>query len=146
VNDRDRKFVEKRLLVFEDMAPRLNDLLCFFRRVGNFRAIMPPVAVARKRELDETFHVNEFLFSEAFRKRYHAFMEGCFRTWTAVAEDAKLRASAEAHRAERGPDWSDEWFILFVAPHHVTPVAEVVAMYEALMMQFAEELGATDRR
>ena len=71
----NRKLVERRLDLFEEMAPKLNDLFCFFLLVGHFKEIEPPDALRRKRELDRSFHVHTTLFSHDFSDRYSAFME-----------------------------------------------------------------------
>jgi hypothetical protein len=48
------------------MAPKLNDLFCFFLCVGHFQEVTPPEALQRKRELDKTFFANAPLFDPAF--------------------------------------------------------------------------------
>lgn len=55
----NQKLIERRIAVFDEMAPLLNDLFCFFRFVGDFRAITPPEAVSRKRSLDRGFRALE---------------------------------------------------------------------------------------
>src|SRR4051812_43380233 len=69
----NRKVIERRLDLYDEMATALNDLYCFFALVGTFREVDPPKAVARKRQLDKTFHVNEYLMGPEFGERYAAF-------------------------------------------------------------------------
>jgi hypothetical protein len=90
-----RRLIDRRLELFDSMAPGLNDLLCFFLLVGDFRNITPPIAIAHKRELDQQFYVNEALMSPEFASRYHAFIGACFQTYTGVGHDARLRASEQ---------------------------------------------------
>jgi hypothetical protein len=109
-----RRLIDRRLELFDSMAPGLNDLLCFFLLVGDFRNITPPIAIAHKRELDQQFYVNEALMSPEFASRYHAFIGACFQTYTGVGHDARLRASEQRHRAEREAEWTDDWSRYFV--------------------------------
>src|SRR5919106_4136348 len=62
-----RKLIESRLALFEEMAPKLNDLFSCFMLVGQFREVTPPEALSRKRELDRIFHSHAPLFSPEFR-------------------------------------------------------------------------------
>lgn len=136
-----RRLVELRLDLYAQMALPLNDLLCFFRRVGNFQDITPPEALKRKRALDKAFYVNERLMSTEFRERYHDFIEACFLTYTAVGQPAQLRASRKAQRAER-EYWDSTWDSLLI-PNTATPtgLSELGKRYDALMDAFGDEIG-----
>ena len=136
-----RKFVEKRLALYEEMAPMLNDLYCFFDCVGNFRSITPPDAINLKRELDKRFHVNKFLFSPDFRHRYDALMESCYQTWSGLGQNAKLRTSPVRQQAERGEAWSRDWEECFSHLEMATDDADKEELYTKLMKAFAAELG-----
>jgi hypothetical protein len=139
-----RTLIEKRLELFDKMAEPLNDLFCFFRLVGDFQAITPPEAIARKRKLDKLFFTHEALMSEAFGTRYRAFINACFLPYTAVAHDARLKASVQRQRTERGTRWDDAWGECFVAGENlVTPLSTISREYRALMTCFAEQVGAT---
>jgi hypothetical protein len=81
-----RKLVEERLPLYREIAPSLNDLLCFFMLVGHFRAIDPPKAIAIKRDVDRTVHANLYLFTPKFMERYYAFMQTCFATFVGVEQ------------------------------------------------------------
>lgn len=136
-----RKLIELRLEVFQEMARPLNDLFCFFRRVGDFQEITPPEALRRKRLLDKAFFVHRQLMSDAFADRYQEFMDACFVVYTGFARPALLRASLTQQRLER-PNWSDEWDELLV-PESQTPtgLAEIETRYDALMEQFRQDIG-----
>jgi hypothetical protein len=77
----NRKLIERRISLYDEMAPKLNDLYCFFACVGAFREIDPPTALKRKRELDRSFHVNRFLFSPDLAAKYGSFMDAGFETY-----------------------------------------------------------------
>jgi hypothetical protein len=138
-----RKLIEKRLELFDQMAGPLNDLLCFFRLVGDFQSITPPEAIARKRQLDKLFFTQEALMSEEFGARYRAFINACFLPYTAVGHDARLKASVRRQRSERATRWSEDWDQCFVEQERLTtPLATISAEYRALMSSFAEQVGA----
>ncbi|ADB50814.1 hypothetical protein [Conexibacter woesei] len=140
----NRKLIELRLELYSDMALPLNDLLCFFRCVGDYAEITPPEALRRKRRLDKSFYVGEHLMSGAFAAAYHAFMEACFLTFTARAAPAQLRASIKKQRAER-EHWEPAWDVHLI-PVDMTPtgLAEINARYKALMAAFRRDIGIGD--
>jgi hypothetical protein len=140
----NRRAVERLLELHKDMAPLLNDLMCFFRLIGHFREIDPPVAVAKKRQIDRIFFTNKHLFSSSFEEKYKRFMESCFAQWQSAGHDARIRASAGRLRAERGPNapWEDDWDQLFEAmPDKRELRREQQKLYDELMMAFSAELG-----
>jgi hypothetical protein len=140
-----RKLVEKRLELYDDMAPDLNDLYCCFVLVGDFRAITPPDAIALKRKLDKTFHINRHLFDPEFENRYKAFMELCFITNESVGSTARLRADLDVQRDERGPShWDTAWEPMLLSPGETGPGRrEIIDAYNGLMHTFADEVGVT---
>lgn len=109
----NRQLIERRLNLYDVMAPLLNDLFCFFTLVGDYRSVEPPAAISAKRTLDKSFYVNRFLFGPAFSATYAAFMDVCFQTYTGIGEPAKLRSTIELQRPER-ETWNEEWNDLFV--------------------------------
>jgi hypothetical protein len=127
-----RKLVEERLPLYREIAPRLNDLLCFFTLVGHFRTIDPPKAIAIKRDVDQTVHANLYLFTPMFMERYYAFMQTCFATFVGAGEDAKLRSSVSLQRAERR-QWNDEWSHLFTSEEDAARPQDVRAAYGSLL-------------
>lgn len=116
----DRKYIERRLEVFDRMAEPLNDLYVFFRTVGHFQEITPPEAIVRKRTLDREFFINRSIFSPTFAQAYDAFIAACFKPYTKVGHSALLRTSSDQQRKERGAGWKDEWNALFVTPGEIT--------------------------
>jgi hypothetical protein len=80
----NQKVVEKRLEVFDALAPSLNDLLCYFTYIGNWKELSPSKVVEIKRALDKKAYINAPLFSWQFLDRYAAFIGTCFRTYSGV--------------------------------------------------------------
>jgi hypothetical protein len=60
--------ITRRLDIFSQVAPKLNQLLCFATFVGGWKEITPLAAIELKREADEIMYANRVLFSnERFR-------------------------------------------------------------------------------
>jgi hypothetical protein len=143
----NRKLIERRLDVYDRMAPGLNDLYCFFATVGDFREIEPPDAVDRKRKLDKEFHVNKYLFSKQFGDFYRQFIRLAFEENVDYATDARIRADPETQEDEMGKDrWKDGWGKLFSPKGKRNSRFEINQAYERLMECFAQELGVTPRQ
>jgi hypothetical protein len=140
-----RKLVERRLELYDVMAPLLNDLYCFFECIGTFREVEPPKAIELKRDLDKTFYVNRFLFTPPFSDHYDSFMTTCFKTHTGAGENAKLRASVAQQQRQRGSRWETTWVAMFVPEEEVPSSNDgrstFTASYTALMECFADQLG-----
>ncbi len=137
----NQKIIERRLALFDQLAPLLNDLFCFYVRVGGWKEITPPQALGIKRQLDRQISVNAPLFSSRFRRMYDQFMQLCFDMMVADGNDARLRTPVE--QRDTLPLWRTEWRTLFCEPGKCPPPYEVLAAYEALMACFALELGIT---
>jgi hypothetical protein len=137
--------VERLIELRKEMAPALNDLMCFFRQIGHFREIDPPAALSCKRRVDRIFYANEHLFGPVFRQKYRDFMGKCFAMWESAGEDAKMKSSAIRLRNERGraaPAWNDDWDRLFEnVPPSRDRRRDQQAAYNDLMSAFADELG-----
>ena len=143
----NRTFIERRLELYKEMAPLINDLYCVFLCVGRFRDITPRDAVAAKRQSDRAYYTNEYLFSPAFRAAYQAFMDTAFRLYTGSGHDAQLRMRKEDLQRERGDvPWDSDWDRLFAAPEQVNPPMDVKQRYRALMEAFAAEIGVEEKR
>lgn len=109
----NQRIVEKRLKLFEDMAPLLNDLYCYFVRVGQWKELTPEDVVKNKRTLDKLFYVNKPVFSKHFEVKYLAFVsDDCFYIFSGHAKDARLRTSPLCYHGL--PGWKEEWKDYFV--------------------------------
>jgi hypothetical protein len=155
----NQKVIEKRLKVYEDAAPTINHLFCYFCWKGRWKEFSPASIIEKKRILDELFFVNEFLFSPEFKNVYWQFIDDCFEHYAGPTSDARLRtgilrredldpqaapspsivdnrmAAFEAH----GERWNPGWNQLFSTMR--TPEVQIQASYLKLMTCFARELG-----
>jgi len=144
----NQKVVEKRLRVYEEVVPVLNDLLCYFTYVGAWKSVKPETIVGLKRELDRVAYVNSPLLPPDFLSRYNNFIHLCYQTYSGWGEDAKLRMKFE-RRQDAFPDtwldeWAtcfDEWATCFVDEDECSDPQEVRAAYGELVAYFASELG-----
>ena len=112
----NQKVVEKRITIYDEMAPLLNDLYCYFRWVGNWKELTPKEIIEIKRNLDKEFYIYKPLFSPDFETRYDALMRHCFLVRSGQGLDAKLRTSIKSvngDRKEAFPAWDDSWDKLF---------------------------------
>lgn len=135
---RSQKLVEKRLSVYEELAPDLNDLLCYFTYVGCWRDLDPPKVVGLKRSIDKQIYLAAPLFSENFFRACMAFQALCFETYNGWGQDALLR-TAFKRRKESRPDWKREWDACFSC--EVADPNAVRAAYARLMAAFSQDIG-----
>jgi hypothetical protein len=77
----NQAIVEWRMKIYDELASRLNDLLCYFTFVGNWKELTPPEIVNIKRVLDKRVYTVAPLFSDEFRNRYDALINSCFETY-----------------------------------------------------------------
>jgi hypothetical protein len=142
---KNQKVIEKRLGVYAELAPLLNLLLCFYTYVGDWKELTPPAVVQTKRDLDRTFHVNQYVLSSQVAARYHEFIALCFdmnRAHGATLYESRLLTSAKPR--QQLPGWNAGWNGLF-AEDGVTPESAIEQSYRRLMDQFARELGLAAR-
>lgn len=143
----NQKVIEKRLEVYEKVTPKLNDMMCYFLRIGTWKELDPKDVVDMKREIDKDAHIYAPLFSPRFMENYNAFMAECFATFRGAGKDAQLRADASSYRdAFVGEDgqtekWQSEWDDCFTGAEEATTREAVSASYRLLVGCIAEELG-----
>jgi len=136
---RSQKLVEKRLAVYDELAPHFNDLLCYFTYVGTWRDLDPPKIVELKRIMDKKIYLAAPLFSAEFFSVCMAFQAVCYETYNGWGRDASLRTQSQRRREARQADWKTEWDAYF-ASSIANPVEEHHA-YKAVMEVFAQDIG-----
>jgi len=137
---RSQKLIEKRLTVYDDLAPHLNDLLCYFTYVGCWKELNPSDVVELKRKLDKKIYLASPLFSKEFFKACEKFQTLCFQTYTGWGEDAKLRTQFQ-RRKEARADWKTDWEKCFCDANAVSDPKEIKDAYASLMKVFADDIG-----
>jgi hypothetical protein len=134
----NQKVIEKRLSVYDSLAPQLNDILCYFTYVGCWKDCDPPAIIAMKREVDRNIYLAQPLFSPEFFKACSDFMSQCFETFTGWGNDAKLRSSFQRRR-DAHRNWTPAWEACF--SDKATDPNDIRRAYNRVMAVFAADIG-----
>lgn len=136
---RSQKLTEKRLMVYDDMSPLFNDLLCYYTCVGGWRDIPPPKIVAMKRIVDKKIHLAAPLFSKEFFDACIEFQELCFETYNGWGQDSRLRTRFKRRKKAWQTQWEPEWDKCF--SKKVAEQSSVRKSYQRLMEAFSKDIG-----
>jgi hypothetical protein len=139
----NEELIKKRLAVYDEMAPRLNDILCFFFCIGRFQSLPPAEIIKHKRALDLSINLYAPLFSPALRTAYDAMLKYCFVIYAGgTGKPALIAANIETLRKEWDGAWQPAWTPGIVPVEQAVDPDEVRRRYDALMAQLAREVGA----
>jgi hypothetical protein len=140
----NQKLIEKRLAVYDAVAPLLNKLLCFYTWVGYWKDISPSDVIKAKRDIDQTINIYRSLFEDEVYNAYQTYIHLLFETFTGAGLDAKIRSNL------RGPDgdrtihcsyaWDPAWAQCF-SETNVVSKSEVRKRYYSLMQELRLSLG-----
>lgn len=136
---RTQKLIEKRLTVYDDLAPHFNDLLCYFTYVGCWKELDPPSIVAFKRVMDKKIHLAAPLFSPEFFLACSKFQNLCFETYGGWGKDALLRTHSERRQTARHGDWNDDWNTCFSSSP--SDAKDIRTAYVIVMQLFSADIG-----
>lgn len=136
---RNQKLVEKRLNIYDDLAPLLNENLCYFTYVGSWKEKTPSEVIASKRIIDQKIHLAAPLFSPCFFSACMNFQNLCFETYTGWGEDAKLKTQLNRRRDAFGAKWDQAWDLGFSDEVHDPRI--VRQAYLEIMRCLSEEIG-----
>jgi hypothetical protein len=136
---RSQKLIETRLKIYEDLAPQLNDLLCYFTYVGCWKDLDPSAVVALKRIIDKKIFLAAPLFSPSFFSVCMEFQSLCFATYTGWGRDAMLRTEFQRRQEARPKDWNTEWNDCFSSP--ASDPEAIRNAYKKVMEAFAADIG-----
>ncbi len=147
---RNQELIKARLEYYRSLAPKLNDIICYFTFVGHWKELTPPRLIALKRELDREFYSALPLFSEASNTAYQGLMETCFATFGAWGEDARLKTGFVRRREAMGHSWQTEWERMFThAEDQNLPSEELQALrdaYDAVLRALAKDIELIEPR
>jgi hypothetical protein len=104
-----QQLLSKRLDLFEDIAPKLNDIHCFFQAIGHWAELDPQEVIRRKRAIDRTIQVNRYLFSGGFWDAYQRFERAHFEMFSTPGQPARLRLDLQHMRERLGEGFKNEW-------------------------------------
>jgi hypothetical protein len=135
---RNQKLVEKRIEIWDELGPLVNDIFCYCLRVGSWKELKPPEAIARKRAADKLMHLNRPYFSSNFFLSYQRLIETCFEPFQGHGENAKIRSMAWEHKNVHA-NWDDSWDKHFLE----IPLDDEIlkAVYGRLIAQVSRELS-----
>ncbi len=149
VQEANKAVITRRLAVFDLVATKLNQLLCFATFVGRWKEISPDQALQLKRGVDEVMFANKPLFSDALFTAYQGFMACLFEMNSGANQDARIRALITSAKGDRRAlawwraDPDDDQQARFTTGE-VTSPAEAWAAYQRLSQAFRADLYITD--
>lgn len=137
--------VTRRLDIFAQLAPGLNQLLCFGTFVGGWKEIDPRNAIAIKRSLDEIMYANRVLFSDELFSAYYEFMTTLFAMYATTDADAHVRAPIASKWGDRRNMrwWNEDGMASLFSPDKAASVDDIQAAYDQLTERFRIELYVT---
>ncbi|ADL55524.1 hypothetical protein [Gallionella capsiferriformans] len=139
---RNQKLIEKRIAVWDEVAPKINDIFCYCTRVGNWKNQSPKDVIGWKREVDKNIHTYRPYFSPAFFNRFMELMDVCFATYQGHGVDAKIKTPLSEHESAHN-NWEQEWGNYFYETPSSTK--EIRAKYLAFQQQLSAELNVEQK-
>ncbi len=135
-----RRVIERRVDVYDEISPSLNDLLTYFTFVGQWKELTPPELIEKKRLTDRNVYVSSAFFSKKFISAYFSFMHACFETYIGWGYDARLRCDPHRHKEAAKENWNNSWDVLFSPEEKRTTPKKVKDKYISLMKILTDEL------
>lgn len=140
----NQKLIEKRLVVYDQVAPLLNSLLCFYTWVGHWKDISPDDVIKTKRELDKVFNIYRHIFDEAVFDAYRNLVGILFESYVGAGKDALIRSGITSVNGDRrihcSYKWDESWNSRFAAKDNESPLV-VRENYYQLMLALRMSLG-----
>jgi hypothetical protein len=131
--------------IFQEVAPKLNQLLCFMAFVGRWKEITPADVLSLKRDVDEVMYTNRLLFSDELFATYQAFMARFFAMYATIDSDALIRARISFDLGDRRKlHWWSASMVDMFAQDHVCEPGEAQLSYDELSAAFREDLYVTN--
>lgn len=144
----NQKIIEKRLIIYDEIAPKLNTLLCFYTWVGDWKENSPSDIVNLKRELDKTINVYRHLFKNDVFESYQSFIHTLFEPYTGAGHDAKIKSVVKGVAGDRSQHstykWNNDWERMF-SNKPLPSTKEIREHYYKLMNSLRDSLGIIDK-
>ncbi len=128
----------KRLSFFEDVAPRLNDIHCFYQAVGHWAELDPKAVIERKRHIDRAMYINRHLFGDRLVDEYRNFEKEYFELFASAGRPARLRLDTDHVCKLIGEAFKPDWQAA-LSPNRGSR-AEQEKAYENLMAFLGREV------
>jgi len=104
-----QELLRKRLHLYEEVGPKLNDIHCFSQAVGHWVELNPDEVIQRKRAIDRAVQVNRYLFRSDFWEAYEQFEHAHFEMFSGVGRPARLRLDMQHIKERAGELFKPEW-------------------------------------
>jgi hypothetical protein len=141
---RNQELIKARLQYFGQLAPMLNDLMCYLTFIGRWKELTPPDVVALKRDADRLFLSVAPLFSQRAVEAYREFLRRCFHMQGQWGADARIRSGFGMRRAAAGDRWQTDWEAMFTHQEgdeiKESEMAEVLAAYDKVLAALVEDI------
>ncbi len=105
----NQKVIEKRISIYDIVAPKLNDLFCYFAYVGNWKDLTPVEVIKTKRDLDKQVFVYSPLFPRHVFDAYQEFINLCFQPYSGWGHNARLRTDFSQRQEAFADKWEGQW-------------------------------------
>ncbi|MCA9734244.1 MAG: hypothetical protein H6696_04710 [Deferribacteres bacterium] len=146
----NQKVIEKKLQLYDNIAPKLNDLYCFYLFVGHWKDVSPEDVIRIKRELDRLVYTYRTILGEEFVAQYRRFMdEIAFHVFNRAGDNARIIAEICNELGDRRIhaqyEWQDKWNEAFYEDKNFNRNAFINEFF-AVMEQFQESIGLAIRK
>ncbi|HSZ32981.1 MAG TPA: hypothetical protein VK772_06705 [Puia sp.] len=141
---RNQKLIEKRLTIYDDLAPLLNDLYCYFNFIGNWKEVAPSDVVNMKRIIDKKVYLAAPLFSRPFFTECMVFINLCYETKFGMGQNAKLRTRFLGEKGRQrvfAGNWDNAWNDLFSTESEISNSEDIRVSYYKIRDIFSDEIG-----
>lgn len=140
----NRKIIEKRLVIYDEIAPDLNLIFCFCHFLGYWKDITPKHMLEAKRRLDKHVNIYRHLLSEEFYHSYDEFIHTTFRTYTGHGKDALIRSHISNgwgdRRLHANYNWDETYEAMF-ATSDIPPDKDFKGKYLGAMHALRNCIG-----
>lgn len=143
----NRKIIEKRIEIYDNVAPDLNKIYCFCRFIGYWKDISPQDMIVTKRQLDKSVNIYRHLLSESFYANYNIFIHTAFTTYTGHGKDALIRSEINNtwgdRRIHSNYNWEGSFDDMFESKK-TAPLSQLDEAYLAAMNSFRDCVGLSE--
>lgn len=136
---RNQRLIDKRVHIYDDLAPQLNDMLCYFTFVGNWKEFTPHAVVELKRAVDKKIYLATPFFAPDFTEACSKFLGLCYTTFQNWGQDATLKTPLARRKEAAGASWKSEWDSCFSTES--SSMEEIREAYQDIMSIFSREIG-----
>ncbi|KAA3616361.1 MAG: hypothetical protein DWQ05_11535 [Calditrichaeota bacterium] len=106
----NQKVIEKKLQLFDQIAPKLNDLYCFYLFIGRWKEITPADAIQLKRDLDRLVYTYQMILGNDLVEKYKFFMDKiAFHVYNKAGENARIIGEISNKLGDRKTHADYEW-------------------------------------